>query len=137
MMLRPRILLADDDPLVREKLKNLLEQRFSVPGTFGDGEALVAASRQLQPDLVVMDVSMPKLNGFDAARKLRTILPDVGIIFVTGYADSAYDDEARRLGAFACLPKKSVVSKLIPSIEQALRPSSSTSRASLQQDSSS
>jgi len=131
-MTRPRLLLADDDPLVREKLKKLLEERFSVLGTFEDGKALVAATRQLEPDLVVLDVSMPKLSGFDAARQLRRMVPSVKIIFVTVHTDTAYENEARRLGALAFIAKKSVVSKLIPSIEQALRTSRSASGSSSQ-----
>ena len=74
-MNRPRVLLADDHRMLADALKSLLEPRCQVVGTVTDGWALVEAAGKLQPDIVVLDIGMPRLNGLDAARQLRVKLP--------------------------------------------------------------
>lgn len=80
-MKRARLLLADDHMLVIEGIRKLLENDFDLVGTAGDGQALVRAAEQLRPDLILLDISMPVLNGLEACRQLLKILPDIRIIF--------------------------------------------------------
>ena len=96
---QPRVLLADDQLLVREALAILLEPRCDVVGVVADGRALLAAASQLRPDIVVLDIAMRLLNGLTAARQLRRVLPDVKVIFLTGSEDCSLAAEAFRAGA--------------------------------------
>ena len=81
---RPRILLADDHTMVIEGIRSLLEEKgHDVVGVVSDGRALVDAAPRLKPDVVILDISMPLLNGFDAAAWLKQLLPKVKIVFLT------------------------------------------------------
>ena len=80
---RVRVMIADDHFLVAELCKRLLETEFDVVGVVGDGRALVSAARDLKPEVIVLDVAMPILNGLDAARQLKEILPLVKLIYLT------------------------------------------------------
>src|SRR3954471_8292852 len=82
-MRRPRVLLADDHRLVREAFGRLLEADCDVVGTVADGRALLESAPELRPDIVVLDISMPMLNGLEAARHLRRLMPQVKLIFLT------------------------------------------------------
>ena len=112
--------MADDHTLVLEGFRSLLEPRFELVGTAEDGQTLVNLAASLKPDAVLLDISMPILNGFDAARQIRKILPKVKLIFVTMHADPAYVAEALRLGASGYVLKRSAVSELTEAISQAL-----------------
>lgn len=116
-MSRPRVLLADDHTLVLEGFKKLLEEHCQVVGAVEDGRSLLDAAKQLRPDIVVLDISMPKLNGLDAARRLRKILPQTRLIFVTVHADPDYVTQAFKAGASAYLLKRSAGSELSQAIE--------------------
>ena len=76
-MKKPRLLLADDHTMVLEGFRRLLEPDYELVGAVEDGEALVKAAQQTKPDLILLDISMPLLNGIDAARQIRKILPKV------------------------------------------------------------
>jgi DNA-binding NarL/FixJ family response regulator len=119
-MSKPRVLLAEDHSLLREGLRQLLADRVDVVGTVGDGRSLLAASEQLQPDIVLLDISMPQLNGFDAAQQLRRSLPRVRIIFVTMHVDPAYVQTALRLGACGYVVKSAASTELLAAIDAAL-----------------
>jgi len=112
MAKRPRVLLADDHTLVLEGLRRLLEDRCELVGMVEDGRALVEAAPKLSPDIVLLDISMPLLNGLDAARRLRTLVPDTRIIFLTMHADPTYASEAFDAGAAGYLLKRSAASEL-------------------------
>jgi DNA-binding NarL/FixJ family response regulator len=101
MTRRVRILLADDHTLVSEALVRLLEPRFEVVGTVADGQALLTTARAAKPDVVIVDISMPVLNGLDAARYLREELPACKLIFLTMTHDVDLAREAMRIGASA------------------------------------
>lgn len=116
-MSKPRVLLADDHTLVLEGFKKLLEQHCQVVGSVGDGRALLDAAKRLRPDIVVLDISMPQLNGLDAARRLRKIVPHARLIFVTVHADPDYVNQAFKAGASAYLLKRSAGSELSSAIE--------------------
>ncbi len=116
-MSKPRVLLADDHTLVREGFKKLLEEHAQVVGSVEDGRSLLDAAKRLRPDIVILDISMPKLNGLDAARRLRKIIPEARLIFVTVHADPDYVNQAFKAGASAYLLKRSAASELSQAIE--------------------
>jgi DNA-binding NarL/FixJ family response regulator len=116
-MSKPRVLLADDHALVLEGFKKLLEEHCQVVGSVEDGRSLLDAARRLRPDIVVLDISMPKLNGLDAARRLRKMVPQVRLIFVTVHADHDYVHQAFKAGASAYLLKRSAGSELLQAID--------------------
>ncbi len=115
-MSKPRVLLADDHALVLEGFKKLLEEHCQVVGSVEDGRALLDAAKRLQPDIVISDISMPKLNGLDAARRLQKIVPRPRVIFVTVHADQDYVTQAFKAGASAYLLKRSAGSELLQAI---------------------
>ena len=120
-MKRPRVLLADDHQMLVDALRRVLEPRCEVVGTVGDGRALLEAAAKLQPDIVVVDIGMPELNGLDAARQLKRALPRVLIIFLTMYQDPYLVGEAFRAGASAFLMKQAAALELTDAIEQVLK----------------
>ncbi|HSA63005.1 MAG TPA: response regulator transcription factor [Nitrospiraceae bacterium] len=115
-MSHPRVLLADDHTLVLEGFRKLLEEHCELIGTAEDGRALVEIAERLQPDLVLLDISMPRLNGIDAARKLKKHHPDMKFIFVTMHADPSYVNEAFKAGASGYLLKRSAAQELVQAI---------------------
>ena len=115
-MNKPRVLLADDHTLVLEGFKKLLEGQCEVVGSVEDGRALLATAQRLQPDIIALDISMPLLNGIDAARQLRKIVPQAKLIFVTMHADQAYVSQAFKAGASGYLLKRSAGSELMQAI---------------------
>lgn len=116
-MTKPRVLLADDHTLVLEGFKKLLEEHCQVVGSAEDGRALLDAAKRLRPDIIVLDISMPKLNGLDAARRLRKIVPQARLIFVTVHADADYVNQAFQAGASGYLLKRSAGSELPQAVE--------------------
>jgi DNA-binding NarL/FixJ family response regulator len=120
-MSKPRVLLADDHALVLEGFKKLLEEYCQVVGSAEDGRALLDAAKRLRPDIVVLDISMPKLNGLDAARRLRKMLPQARLIFVTVHADQDYVNQAFKAGASAYLLKRSAGSELLQAIDAVMK----------------
>jgi DNA-binding NarL/FixJ family response regulator len=117
---RARILLADDHSLVAAGLSKLLETEFDLLGSVGDGRALVAAAKKLLPDVILLDISMPLLNGVEAARQLQTAVPGAKLIFVTVHSDSPYVVEAFRAGASGYVLKRSAASELVAAIHEVL-----------------
>jgi DNA-binding NarL/FixJ family response regulator len=103
----PRILLADDHPMVLEGVAKLVEEFGEVVGRVEDGRALLEAAPRIMPDVVVMDISMPRLNGLEAARHLQKLVPQCRIIFLTMHADPMYVAEAFEAGASGYLLKQS------------------------------
>jgi DNA-binding NarL/FixJ family response regulator len=117
-MRRPRVLLADDHRLLREAFAQLLEPGCDVVGAVADGRALLAAAQELRPDIVVLDIAMPLLNGLDAARQLKGLLPEVRLIFLTVSEDPEVAAEAFRVGASGYLLKNSAASELFQAIQE-------------------
>src|SRR2546421_9625306 len=120
-MKRPRVLLADDHRLLREAFAQLLEPNCDVVGAVADGRALLAAARELRPDIVVLDIAMPLLNGLDAARQLKRTMPEVKVIFLTVSEDPDLAAEAFRAGASGYLLKNSAASELFQAIQEVLQ----------------
>jgi len=104
-----------------EAFKKMLEPDFEVVGTVGDGHALLDAARELEPDVIVLDIGMPKLNGMIAAERLKKMMPEVKLIFLTVNEDASFASEAMRIGASGYLLKSSAASELFRAIEWALK----------------
>ena len=120
-MTKARILLADDHTLVAEAFKRLLEPEFEVVGTVGDGRALLRAAGELKPDLVLVDLNMPLLNGLDASEQLKQALPKVKIIVLTMNEDPEIAAETMEKWASGYLLKKSAGSELLKAVRDVLR----------------
>jgi DNA-binding NarL/FixJ family response regulator len=118
---RPRILLADDHQMLADALKGVLEPRYDVVATVGDGRALLEAAGRLQPEVVVVDIAMPRLNGLDAARQLKRTMPKIKLIFMTMNEDPDLVGEAFRAGASGFLLKQAAAFELTDAIEEVLR----------------
>ena len=118
---RTRILLADDHTMICAGLAKLLEPHYEVVGSVEDGHALLKAADQLKPDVVVLDIGMPLLNGLDAARELKKRTPNIKLIFLTMEADSYIAAEAFRAGAAAYLLKTSRPTELLQAVHDAVR----------------
>jgi len=120
-MNRPRVLLADDHTLLLEAFEKLLIDEFDVVGAVSDGRALVAAVATLRPDVVVVDVSMPLLNGIDATRQIKQAQPETRIIILTMNEDPDLAAEAFRAGASGYLLKRSAASELGAAIREVMK----------------
>jgi DNA-binding NarL/FixJ family response regulator len=120
-MRRTRVLLADDHTMVCAGFKKLLEPEFEVVGAVGDGRALLKAVPELKPDLVLVDVGMPLLNGLDACRELKRSYPALKLIFLTMNPDPDVASEAFRIGASGYLLKNSQGTELLQAVHNAVR----------------
>lgn len=118
-MKRTRIILADDHVLVLDAIKRMLESDFEVLGTFADGRALLTAAPELNPDMIVLDMHMPLMNGLCAGQRLKQLLPRVKLIYLTISVDPDLAAEAFRMGASAYVLKSSATSELLHAIQAA------------------
>jgi DNA-binding NarL/FixJ family response regulator len=118
-MTRARILLADDHSLVLEGIRKLIESRYDIVGAADNGDALVREAARTRPDLVVLDVSMPILNGIDAARAIKKEQPRVKLIFISMHANAVYVRKAIEAGACGYVLKSGASEELLTAIEQA------------------
>lgn len=118
--LRPQVLIADDHAIFAEALRLLLEKSYRVVGTVSDGRALLSAAARLNPDVIVVDIGMPLLNGWEAARRIREHLPKVKLVFLTMQDDPNLAAAAMELGSVAFVLKHSAGSELLKAIEQVL-----------------
>jgi DNA-binding NarL/FixJ family response regulator len=119
-MKRPRILLADDHALMLDGFSNLLEPSYEVVGTVENGKALVDAAIRLSPDLIILDITMPILNGIDAAREIRKRLPQVKLLFVTMHTSPTYLQAALEAGANGYAVKSSGRNEILAAVEEVL-----------------
>jgi len=117
---RPRVLLADDHCLVADGLRSLLVAEFDVVGVVEDGAELVAAALELEPDVIVADITMPRLNGFEALAQLKREGRDIPVVFLTMHTEAAYARRARAAGAAGFVVKHAAVGDLIAALRAAL-----------------
>lgn len=120
-MKRPRVILADDHTLILDALKNLLEPEFEVVGMFADGRALMDGAPGLNPNVIVLDISMPTMNGLNAGERLKQAMPLVKLVYLTMNHDPDMAGEAFRLGASAYLLKNSAAIELQNAIREVVR----------------
>jgi DNA-binding NarL/FixJ family response regulator len=119
-MKRTRILLADDDLPMLATVNLMLQSDFDVVDAVSDGPSLVEAAFKLHPDVIVTDISMPKMNGIEAVRTIRNLLPDVKFIFFTMHNGESYRREARDVGAAAYVLKSAIREELCQAIQHAI-----------------
>jgi DNA-binding NarL/FixJ family response regulator len=120
-MFRTKVVLADDHTMLLDALKNLLEPEFDVVGTFSNGHALVEGAPLLKPNVIVLDIGMPTMNGLTAGERLKRSLPGVKLIYLTMNQDPDIAAEAIRLGANGYLLKTSAGAELVQAIRQVVR----------------
>ena len=118
---RPRILLADDHTLVVEGFRKLLETQFEIIGVVPDGRALLTAALQQKPDVIILDIGMPLLNGIDAGRELKKLVPRTRLVVLTMNEDPDIAREALRHWASAYLVKKSAGTELTQAVREVLK----------------
>jgi len=118
---RPRILIADDHTFVAQSVERLLETVFDVVGIVKDGRAMIRAAADLKPDLILIDVGMPVMNGLDAGRRVKEISPAIKLVYLTMNPDPELAVEAFRRGASGYLLKTTAASELVTVIRQVLR----------------
>jgi DNA-binding NarL/FixJ family response regulator len=117
----PRVLIADEHTLVAEAFRNLLAPDYEVVSTVGDGRSLVRVAAELRPDLIILDVAMPILNGLDAGPQIKELLPRVKLVYMTMNPDADLAAEAFRRGASGYLVKACAAVELVIAVREVLR----------------
>jgi DNA-binding NarL/FixJ family response regulator len=120
-MTLPRVILADDHTIIVEAFRKLLESHVNIVGVVSDGRALLEKAPGLDPDVIVVDIGMPLMNGLEAGIRLKEIMPTVKLIFLTMNEDAELAQEAIRAGASGYLLKSSAASELIRAIQLSLK----------------
>jgi DNA-binding NarL/FixJ family response regulator len=115
-MKKLRLLLADDHTILVEGLKALLAPEFDVVATAGDGKAVLEAAEKHQPDLILLDISMPRLNGIEAARRLKQTNPDAQLIILTMHTDLSFVSAAFEAGVSGYVLKQSAATELVTAL---------------------
>ena len=118
---RPHLLIADDHAIFLEALNCFLQKIYAVAGTVTDGRSLVTEAIRLKPDIIILDVGMPLLNGLDAARRIREHLPNIRIVFLTMQDNAHLAAAALELGHTGFVLKHAAASELVTAIEQVWR----------------
>ena len=118
-----KILVADDHPVIRKIVTSTLkeEPHFEVIGEATNGLEAVQKAEELRPNVVVLNVTMPVLDGFEAARRIRKNLPDVAIVILSSNADKRFIEEAKKIGVKAYVPKNEASRALVKAVEAANR----------------
>jgi DNA-binding NarL/FixJ family response regulator len=119
--MKVRILLGDDHVLILDGIRSALQLQYEIVGVAADGWALVSAAERLKPDVVVLDISMPLLNGFEAALQIKKSLPSAKLIFLSQHLNPAYLKQALKLGASGYVLKSGATEELQKAISTALR----------------
>jgi DNA-binding NarL/FixJ family response regulator len=120
-MAQPRILLADDHSFILAGIRSLLEAHYDLVGEVTDGRSLVEAALRLRPDLTILDVTMPLLNGIDAARQIKKEWPNARLLFLTMHASTVYLREAIEAGGLGYVLKSSATEELRTAIQKVLK----------------
>jgi two-component system response regulator NreC len=119
---RVRILIADDHPIIRRVVRSTLQQHphFEICGEAVDGAEAIEEAKKLKPDVVVLNVSMPVMNGFEAAREIKMILPESAIVILSQNADQHFIAEAKKVGVQAYVSKSKAGESLVKAVEGAV-----------------
>jgi two-component system nitrate/nitrite response regulator NarL len=118
-----KILIADDHPLIRKIVTSTLtrESRYNVVGQAANGKEALQKAEELKPDVVVLDITMPVMGGFEAARRIRQRLPKTAIVILSSDVDQRFINEAKRVGARAYVPKSEASFALVKAIESVIK----------------
>jgi DNA-binding NarL/FixJ family response regulator len=119
-MRRARILLADDHALTLEGIRTILEPHHDIVGAVADGRALLEAATHCEPELIALDITMPLLNGLDAAVHIKKVLPQVKLLFVTMHVNPAYLEAALAAGGTGYVLKTAAREELLAAVETVL-----------------
>jgi DNA-binding NarL/FixJ family response regulator len=119
--MRKGVLIADDHPLILNGVKELLAPHFEVVGVVTDGRALIEEAKRLRPDIIVLDIHMPELNGVEAARQICKLMPRTRLIFLTQQLDPNYVQAALRAGAMGFVAKQAATTELLEAVQAVLR----------------
>lgn len=119
--MKVRVLLGDDHALILDGIRSALQSQYDVVGVAQDGRALVQAAERLKPEVVVLDISMPLLNGFEAALQIKKALPHAKLIFLSQHLNPAYLKQALKAGASGYVLKSGATEELQKAISTALR----------------
>ncbi len=119
---RVRVLIADDQPLIRRVVRSTLQvhPEIEVCGEAKDGAEAIEEAKKLKPDVVVLNVTMPVLNGFEAAREIKIILPETAIVILSSHADREFVEEAKKIGIRAHVAKTKAGEALVKAVEAAV-----------------
>jgi DNA-binding NarL/FixJ family response regulator len=120
-MNRPKIVIADDHNLVAELCRTLLEKEYEIVSTVSDGDALIRATLQFKPQVIVVDIGMPLVNGLDAGQRIKHMVPSVKIIFLTMNGGTDLAAEAFRRGASGFLLKTCATDELLVAVRNVLK----------------
>jgi DNA-binding NarL/FixJ family response regulator len=118
-MVRIRVLLADDHEAIIERVARLLETECDVVGLVSDGQQALEAVRELKPDVLVLDISMPKMNGIETALRLKKAGTETRIVFLTVHDDQDFAKEALEAGALGYVIKPRIASDLVAAVKEA------------------
>ena len=118
-----RVLIADDQPVIRKMVRSTLEEhpQFEVCGEAPDGAKAIETARKLKPDIVILNISMPILNGFEAAHQIKAKLPEAAIVILSSHADQRFVEEAKKIGVRSYVAKSKVGEALVKAIEAAVK----------------
>ena len=119
-MNRPRILLADDHTLIAEGISQLIESEFDLIGIVQDGRTLLDKIGQLEPDILLLDISLPTINGIEVAHRIKKLSPTIKVIFLTMHAELSFIKDAASVGASGYVLKQSAAGELIYAIREVL-----------------
>jgi CheY-like chemotaxis protein len=117
-MVSPTAVVVDDDAIFRYALVRLLETVCTIVAEATDGVEAVSAVEHLRPDIVLMDISMPRMNGFQACARIRALHPSIRVVFVSAHSERVYVEEAERLGADDFIPKGRTSTDLLPAVKR-------------------
>jgi DNA-binding NarL/FixJ family response regulator len=118
--MKPRVLIADDHRMLADAFARVLGDDYEVVGTVADGRELLEKAPDLAPDAILLDVSMPRLNGLDAARQLRELLPNTALVVITMHKDPQVAADARLAGAAGFVTKSAAASELKAALQAVL-----------------
>jgi DNA-binding NarL/FixJ family response regulator len=120
---RIRVLLADDHPIIRKMVRSTLQEHphFEVCGEAENGAEAIELAKQIKPDVAILNVMMPVLNGFDAAREIKKHVPQSAIVILSTHADRLFVNEAKKMGIRVYVSKTKVGEALVKAVEAAVR----------------
>jgi len=117
-----RVVIADDHPVIRGLVRSTLQQhpRFEVCGEAENGAEAIEEVKRVRPDAVILNVTMPLVNGFQAAREIKKQVPETAIVILSSHADKHFIEEAKKIGVRAYVPKSKVGQALVKALEAAV-----------------